>query len=144
MTDERVKYDANDETTDIDGQVRWRYVIGHDAKDPDPDVSKRRALEVNLSKPSQEQLLVLLRLVDLAEDDEVSTVRLYGDAIDALMAPGESLRCQRWLLRGRVTAEEFGRVAPAAVEHFWPEVMAEARAKAPKHGPTARPRRARR
>lgn len=144
MTDEqtKVKYDKDDETSDVDGEIRWRYVIGVDAKDPEPDEEKKRRLTVHLTKPSEEQLLVLLRLVDLAEDDQVGTVRLYADALDALMAPGESHRCQRWLLQGRIKADDFVAVGPAAISHFWPE-MAMINESAPKHGPTAR-RRARR
>lgn len=138
MTDERTKitYDSGDETRDLDGEVRWRYVIGTDRKEPD-----KGELVVHLSRPSEEQLLVLLRLVDLAEDDQMGTVRLYGDALDALMAPGEPRRCARWLLQGRIHASDFIAVGPAAIRHFWPEVL-EAE-KAPKHGPTARPRSAR-
>lgn len=140
MTDEqgtttKIKYDANGETTDIDGQKRWRYVIGIDKKDPE-----RGELAVNLTQPDESQLLVLLRLVDLAEDDAVATVRLFADALDALMAPGESHRCQRWLLQGRIDAEAFMHIGEQVVYHYWPEVEEDRKA-APKHGPTARPRR---
>jgi hypothetical protein len=141
MTDEQIKYDDKGETTGIDGLKRWRYVIGRDAKDPNPDPDKRRPLEIHLSEPTEAQLLVLLRLIDLAEDDAMGTVRLYGDALDALMAPGESHRCQRWLLQGRLTAEQFVAVGPEAIKHFWPELLEDEKAAAPKHGPTARPRR---
>jgi hypothetical protein len=144
MTDEqtKIKYDSNDETTAIDGEVRWRFVVGLDAKDPEPDEKKRRPLAIHLAKPNEEQLLVLLRLMDLAEDDGVATVRLFADVIDALMAPGESHRCQRWLLQGRIKAEQFANIASSVIEHYWPEEFKKVTA--PKNGPTARPRARRR
>lgn len=139
MTDEpKIKYNAKDETSDIDGAPRWRYVIGRDAKDPAPE-DERRPLVVHLKQPDEAQLLVLLRLVDLAEDDQMGAVRLYADALDALMAPGESRRCQRWLLQGRIPAEDFIAVGAEAIRHYWPELI-EDKLAAPKHGPTARRR----
>jgi hypothetical protein len=139
MTDEpKIKYDKNDETSDIDGTPRWRYIVGRDAKDDAPE-AERRPLVLHLTQPDEAQLLVLLRLVDLAEDDQMATVRLYADALDALMAPGESHRCQRWLLQRRIPAEEFIAIGPAVIRHYWPELI-EDKVAAPKHGPTARRR----
>jgi hypothetical protein len=141
MTDEqtKIRYDAHDETRDIDGQPRWRYVIGVDTRDPAPDDADKRRLIVHLTKPTEEQVLVLLRLVDLAEDDQMGTVRLYADALDALMAAGESHRCQRWLLQRRIDAMQFAEVGPAVLRHYWPDLLEKV--EAPKNGPTARPRR---
>jgi len=120
---------------------RFAYTVGVDRKGQIGEGGKPRELVVHLAKPTDEQLLVLLRLVDLAEDDPMGTVRLYGDVVDALMDAerGEPLRVQRWLLQGRVTALEVTEIGMAAIRHWFPGVM-EAQ-EAPKHGPTARRRR---
>jgi hypothetical protein len=90
---------------------------------------------VHLAKPNEAQLLVLLRLVDVIEDSAVDGARLYGDALESMMAPGEGHRVQRGLLKGHLEVEDFGNIGPAAIRHFYPEIMAKAEQK--QHGPAA-------
>ena len=89
---------------------------------------------VHLSKPTEAQLLVLLRLMDMIEDDPASAVRLYGDTLDSLMDEGESFRCQRGLIKGDLEPDHFSKMGPDVIRHFYPEQMQSA---APKNGPTA-------
>lgn len=122
--DEEVKYNEQDETSDFDDVPRWRYVIAE-------------GLEAHLQKPTEEQLLVLLRMSDILDDDTTGAIRLYGDALDALMLPDEAHRCRRWLLQGKVKAEAFVNVGPAAIRHWFPGTLDK---EAPTNGPQARRR----
>ncbi len=109
----------------IEDAARWPYEI-------------KPGYTVHLTKPTESQLLVLLRLLDLVEERPADAVRLYGDALDALMDEGESFRCQRGLIKGDLEPEDFSKMGPAVIRHFYPEEMrAGGEAQAPKHGPTA-------
>lgn len=99
------------------------------------EVKKGSGLVVHLAKPNEAQMMVLVRMVDLLEDAPVDAVRLYGDALEKLMEPGEGFRCQRALLSGKIEIEDFVEMGPAVLRHFYPEQASAATA--PTNGPVA-------
>lgn len=76
---------------------------------------------VHFSKPTNEQLMVLLRLLDLAEDAPADAVRLYGDTLEALMDEREGFRVQRGLIKGHVKEEHISEMGPVVIRHYFPE-----------------------
>ena len=95
---------------------RWEYVI----KEPVEDV--HAGYVVHVTKPTDAQLLVLLRLTDLADDNPADAVRLYGDTLEALMdgEKREGFRVQRGLIRGHLDENDFAEMGPEIIKHFFP------------------------
>lgn len=127
-----------DEPTDPQEPERFEHVVKAAVEGVHP------AYIASLSQPTEAQLLVLVRMADMVDDSPLNAVRLYSDAIEALMLPEESHRLQRGLLRGHLTPEDFVEVGPAAIRHYFPELMENRAQKT--HGPAAtrRPKKAKR
>jgi hypothetical protein len=101
---------------------------------------------IHLSRPSEEQMAVMLRLMSMLADAPVSGVQLYMDSLGSLMSEDDEQWCLRQLLHGRIKLEAFADVARQTLYHYYPELKAkveEAERTSKTHGPAAtrRPRR---
>lgn len=95
---------------------RWAYVL------TEPVEGVHDGYTVHLSKPTDAQLLVLLRLID--NDAPIDAVRLYGDVLEALMdsEKREGFLVQRGLAKGHLNEDHFSEMGPAVIRHYFPEV----------------------
>lgn len=111
------------------------YQFKHVVKEPVPGA--HAGYVVHLKEPTEAQLFVLLRMVDMVGDNPLGAVRLYGDAIEELMPTEESHRLQRGLLKGHLEPEDFINVGPACIRHYFPELNVQSEPEADKGGPKA-------
>jgi hypothetical protein len=116
---------------------RWEYVI----KEPVEDV--HTGYVVHVTKPTDAQLLVLLRLVDSMEDNAADSVRLYGDVLEALMdeEKREGFRVQRGLIKGHLDENDFINMGPEIIKHFFPGAIDNRAARRAGAQATRRPKR---
>lgn len=116
---------------------RWPYVIA------EPIEGVHDGYTVHVTKPTDAQLLVLLRLVDLTEDNAPDAVRLYGDVLEHLMdqEKREGFRVQRGLIKGHVTEEDFIKMGPEIIKHYFPGAIDNREARRAGAKATRRPKR---
>lgn len=91
------------------------FPIGAAPKAGEPD--NRRL--ITMKAPTEGQLLVLTRIVDLAEEDGLEAVQLFGDAMEQMMVdPVDVKWLHRALLRNVVTPEDLATLAQESIAHF--------------------------
>lgn len=126
--------DAMPEPKDGD---RWAYVMA------EPVEGVHAGYTVHVTKPTDAQLLVLLRLLDLVEDAAADAVRLYGDTLEALMdaEAREPFRVQRGLIKGHLTEDDFIKMGPEIIKHYFPGAIDNRQARRQGAKATRRPKR---
>lgn len=87
---------------------------------PEPEegaADERRT--ITMREPSEGQVLVLTRLIDLSEEEPLESIQLFADAVEQMMVEREDVKwLHRALLRNTVTPNDLAEMASAALVHF--------------------------
>lgn len=104
---------ATEETPEV-----HKFPIGAAPEDGQPDERH----QISMKAPTPGQLLVLTRIVDLAEEEPLEAVQLFGDAIESMVENRSDVRwMHKALLRGEIEPDHLAELARDVLTHFMPE-----------------------